>query len=526
MDNERIHLTIDGQPVSVPPGTTIRAAAEQVGIAIPVLCHRPGMEPSGSCMVCAVKVNGRPGFVPSCALRAESGMIVQTDGEEIASFRRSALELLLSDHRGECLASCQRTCPAGMDIPRMIRAIKDSRWEEAIRIVKATIALPAILGRICPAPCEKGCRRASVDQPLSICLLKRYVADFDLIRDQPWRPECRPSTGRRVAIIGGGPAGLAAAYELVQAGYGCTIFEKMAVLGGAVQREVPEQKLAKAVLDREIAQIIDLGVEVCFGARVGDAIELSEVRRTHDAVLIATGSDSDETWRRDFPEWGGSKGQLQVDSKTGMTAIPGLFAAGGVVAPMCMAVSSLAAGRRAAQNIIRWLGSEPLISHHMPFTSHWGALSPHDRAALMIDASPSGRQAPSEEMGYGLKMDAAQKEAARCMHCDCRRASDCGLRELSERLQTRVGRFHGLRRPVEFVHCSADIVFESGKCIACGACIQASSRMECPGGGLAFIGRGFGVKVSPALGLSWSDIPDPVIKRCLEVCPTGAFAHR
>ena len=148
------------------------------------------------------------------------------------------------------------------------------RLREALVTVKADIALPAVLGRICPAPCEKVCRRGNLDGAVAICELKRIVADADLASAEPYLPPCRPASGKRVAIVGGGPAGLAAAYYLAQGGHACTIFDDTDTLGGMFGREIPAEKLPRDVLEREIAQILRLGIETRLNTRVGRDVSL------------------------------------------------------------------------------------------------------------------------------------------------------------------------------------------------------------------------------------------------------------
>ena len=204
-------LTIDNREVEVPGGATILDAAEKLGIDIPTMCFMKGCQPSTSCMVCVVKVEGRAVLLPACGTLAEEGMRVVSDCEEVHEARKTALELLLSDHVGDCLGPCHVICPAEMNIPLMIRQIAAGQMRDAIETVKNDIALPAVLGRICPKPCERGCRRAAIDDAVSICLLKRYVADVDLESAKPYSPVCESKQNKRVAVIGAGPAGLAAA---------------------------------------------------------------------------------------------------------------------------------------------------------------------------------------------------------------------------------------------------------------------------------------------------------------------------
>jgi NADPH-dependent glutamate synthase beta subunit-like oxidoreductase len=245
-------LTIDNRQVQVPEGATILDAADELGIEIPTMCFLKDFKPSTSCMVCIVKLEGANGYVPACGTIAKEGMNVQSETEEIHQARAAALELLLSDHLGDCMGPCHTICPAQMNIPLMIRQIASGRLRDAIITVKKDIALPAVLGRICPAPCENGCRRAAVDQPVSICLLKRYVADIDLQSSEPYIPGCKTAQNKNVAIIGAGPAGLSTAYYLAQQGYQCTIFDDHEQPGGMLMYGVPDDELSKDVLITEM----------------------------------------------------------------------------------------------------------------------------------------------------------------------------------------------------------------------------------------------------------------------------------
>ena len=166
-------LFIDNREVEVNDGATILDAAGKLGIEIPTICFKKGYQPSTSCMVCVVKVEGLDSFVPACGTVVAEGMRVESSSEQVYQARKAALELLLSDHLGDCLGPCQVICPAGMNIPLMIRQIAAGNLSGAIKTVKKDIALPAVLGRICPRPCEKGCRRGVYDKAVSICLLKR-----------------------------------------------------------------------------------------------------------------------------------------------------------------------------------------------------------------------------------------------------------------------------------------------------------------------------------------------------------------
>ena len=197
MSFEMIKLTIDNTPVEVEEGTTVLQAAAALGIEIPTMCYLEGHTCHPSCMVCMVKDAGKGNFFPSCAMPAAEGMNIIATSDEVYDIRREALELLLSDHVGDCEAPCTLTCPAGMDIPLMNRLIANGEFEKSLEIVRQEIALPLILGYICPAPCEKACRRKPIDGAVSICLLKRFTAQDSGRRNTKLLPDVA-KTGKKI----------------------------------------------------------------------------------------------------------------------------------------------------------------------------------------------------------------------------------------------------------------------------------------------------------------------------------------
>src|SRR5271157_1293450 len=206
-----LNVTINGNKYSANPGQTILDVAREHQIDdIPTLCHDPKLPPYGSCYLCVVEVEGLEKLIPSCASPVSDGMVIHTDNARIRQSRKTALELLLSNHYADCLGPCTQTCPAGVDVQGYIALMAAGRYREAVKLIKEKNPLPLVCGRVCVRECETACRRNMVDDPVGIDYLKRYAADIDIT--DPWTPVPQPSTGKKVAIVGGGPAGLTCAY--------------------------------------------------------------------------------------------------------------------------------------------------------------------------------------------------------------------------------------------------------------------------------------------------------------------------
>jgi NADPH-dependent glutamate synthase beta subunit-like oxidoreductase len=285
-----ITLTIDGRRVTVPPETSVLDAARWLGIRIPTMCHVPDIEPAASCFLCAVQIEGRRTLSPSCAMPVAEGMVVATDSADVRAARKMALELLSSDHAGECVAPCAAKCPAGLDIPGFVKGIATGDTREAMQVIGDRLALPGSLGRICPRLCEQACRRCDLDQGLAIGALHRYAADQDRAGAAPYLPLRAPATGKAIAVVGAGPAGLAAAWYLLQKGHVCTLFDAHPLPGGMLRYGIPAYRLPKDALDAEIAGLRTLGAHFRMGARWGEDFTLAELRGTYDAVFVATGA--------------------------------------------------------------------------------------------------------------------------------------------------------------------------------------------------------------------------------------------
>jgi len=286
-----VTLHIDGVEARVPAGSTVLEAARDAGIDIPALCYDPRLEPFTACWLCVVEVEGRPGPVPACTAQVAEGMVVRTRSEDITALRRLALELLLSQHCGDCVAPCQQACPAGIDIQGFIALIADRRHGEALELIREANPFPAVCGRVCPRPCEDVCRRTLVDEPVAINWLKRFVADLEREEEAGAGPSKAPASGRRIAVIGAGPAGLTAAHFLARRGHSVTVFEAGPEPGGMLRYGIPAYRLPREVLKKEVDRILALGVDLRVNQKWGKNFTLSDLRaQGYEAIFVGIGA--------------------------------------------------------------------------------------------------------------------------------------------------------------------------------------------------------------------------------------------
>lgn len=516
-------LTIDDRSVTVPDGATILDAANALGIEIPTMCFAKGGKPFTSCMVCLVRDLSSGRMLPSCSYPAADGMRLEAESEAVAAARRSVLDLLMSEHVGDCEAPCRNACPAFMDIALMNRQIAAGAWADALVTVKRHIPLPAVLGRICPAPCERPCRRRAHDEAVSICLLKRIVADRDLASDQPYLPPCKDSSGRKVAVVGAGPAGLSAAYYLLQDGHACTVFDREPEAGGAPRHTVTTDRLPRDVLDAEIEVIRLLGARFELGKELGKDFQLDELRKAFDAVVLAVGDvTSTET-----DSWGVARAKkgFQIDKNTFQTDLEDVFVGGAARRPVRMAVSSVADGRLIALSIDAWLSGRGAGAPPRTFNSRIGPLQDGEIEEYLPEAETHPRVEPGADDG-GYTEDEATREARRCLHCDCRAGHDCRLRDYADRYGASAARYRGGdRKRITIERTHADVVYEPGKCIKCGLCVRITREAAEPIG-LTFVGRGFDVEVAPPMSATVKDALQKTAEACVEACPTGAIAWK
>ena len=284
-----VNLTINGKAVQAPEGSTILEAARLADIYIPTLCYDEAVEVYGACGLCVVEAQGIPKLLRSCSAKVSEGMVVNTESERVVQSRKIAMELLMSAHDGDCVAPCQLNCPAKTDCQGYVGLIANGEYDAAIKLIKNKIPLPASIGRVCPHPCEKACRRKNVEEPINIAQLKAFAADMDLKSDS-YVPECKPASGKTVAVIGGGPAGLTAAYYLTIMGHSVTVYDMMDKMGGMLRYGIPQYRLPKEVLDKEIAIIEKAGVKLVNNVNLGRDFTIKSLKEQNDAVIVAVGA--------------------------------------------------------------------------------------------------------------------------------------------------------------------------------------------------------------------------------------------
>ncbi len=511
-----ITLKINNTEIQVEEGTSVMKAAQAMGIDVPNMCWHDELEHFTSCMLCLVKDQKNGKLFPSCSVKATEGLEVVTDDSEIKEARQTALELLLSEHVGDCEAPCQIACPAHMNIPQMNRLIAAGKFDESLAVVKRDIALPAVLGRICPAPCEGACHRKTVDEPISICLLKRFVGD------EGAEPEIisAPKTGKKVVIIGAGPAGLAAAYYLQIKGVQVTLLDKNEKAGGLLRTAISEEILPKEVLDNEIESILKTGVEFQGGKDITAEV-FETLKKDFDAVVLATGTVAENGEM--FGLKATPKGII-ADKDSYQTSEKNVFAIGNVLRSSRLAVRSVGQGKEVAFSVLQYFdGLEPKGEPRI-FNSRFGKLVVAEFSEYIKESVEGKRVFPATGGHSSFSKEEAIAEAERCLHCDCRAIDNCKLRDYSNHYQVDQKRFKtSERRHITKQINHGSVVYEPQKCIKCGICVRLTEKHG-EKYGFTYIGRGFDVEIGIPFNEELEIGLSKIAVKVAEGCPTGAIS--
>ncbi len=281
-----VNIFINGKECKADTEKTLLDNILDNGINLPHLCHNPEIESYGGCGLCLVMVEGINKPLRACSTTVTEGMKVTTSTEALEKSRKVSLSLILSDHSGDCKAPCFKACPTHQDIQGYVGLIANGETEEAIKIIKKDNPLPRSIGRVCPHPCEDACRRNHLEGAVSICSLKRFAGD----EYSDYIPECEAKNGKKVAVVGGGPAGLSCAYFLLLKGYSVEVFEAEKKAGGMLRFGIPAYRLPKDVLDKEIENIEKMGAHFNYNKKLGRDFTVESLKAEFDAVFIATGA--------------------------------------------------------------------------------------------------------------------------------------------------------------------------------------------------------------------------------------------
>lgn len=522
-----INFKINNIQTQVKEGTSILKAANALGISIPTMCYlQDDFSNHPSCMICLVKNTKTSELIPSCAVKVQEGMDIITKDVEIIDARKDALELLLSDHVGDCEAPCRIACPAYMDIPEMNRLIAAGKFQESLIKVKEEISLPLILGYICPAPCENACRRKQIDEAVSICMLKRFVAAEDISKNNIYLPKKLSESGKKVAIIGSGPAGLSAAFYLLKFGHQLTIFDKNDKAGGTLRYAELNHELPEEILDSEIEMIKQFGAEFNLGKSVTKDFFDNDIRMNYDAIVIASGESGVDNLINFGLDHYYQKSGLQIERGTYATSEPGIFACGNVIRTQKMAVRSVAQGKTAAISAHLFLIGEEVKQTPRLFNSKFGKLKEEEFDEYLKESTKDLRFSPQNGNLYGFSKEEAINEAKRCMHCDCREKDICKLRDYSNEYKAdRKKYWPEERKLIKKLNQHKSVMYEPEKCIKCSLCIEITTANN-EKLGLTHIGRGFDVKINVPFNDTIANALTETAEKCVKACPTGALAFK
>jgi len=323
------------------------------------------------------------------------------------------------DRKG--IPPCTATCPLHCNAQGYVALISQGKFKEALALVREKLPFPGILAYACSHPCEKECKRIEEDRPISICHLKRFLVDHTEDSEFDFKPS--QEKDQKVAVIGGGPSGLVAAYDLREMGYPVTLFESRNELGGLLTHGFPSYRLPRQVIEKDLSIINKMGMKIRLNTEVGKDVSPEDLLQAFDAIFIAVGTGGTESMTHIFK---GLKrirrGSIQVHPISLETNLKGIFAGGDVVTGPGTIIESMAHGRRAAISIDRFLHGEDLME---------GRESEEKQISPFQSALPDSKRKEREilpdlvkPLGPGITSEEAIDEARRCLNCGG--CSDCG----------------------------------------------------------------------------------------------------
>lgn len=325
---------------------------------------------------------------------------------------------ILEKCRGEGPANCAQRCPLHVDARGYVQLAKQGRFQEALQLVRDKLPFPGILGYVCAHPCELHCKKVDEEAPIRIRDIKRFLADHETGAPQHL-VDCEPPREKRIAIVGAGPAGLIAAYDLKRRGYPVTIFEREEQIGGCLRYKLPSFRLPQRVLERDLSVIEALEIEVITGVDVGTETSLAELKRDFDAVLLLAGYkgglDLVARFREELKET--VRETLFADPVTCETGLDGVFASGDAVTGPGTVISSLGLGRRCAESAHRYLSGEDLAADRegpLPARLLW---------TLEVDEKERQARVRTPVMlkphNAAMTEEEVRAEGERCLDCEC-----------------------------------------------------------------------------------------------------------
>src|SRR5437764_3475393 len=293
-------IWIDGQEVTAVVGESILRAAQRAGFNVPTLCDDEKLAPAAAFRTCPVDVDGSYARQPTGHRAVEQGMKDSATSDGLFTMRKQTLEYFPSDHNAYCMPPCQVGCPTHIDIPGYLELMAKGQHVEAARLVKEVLPFPYMLGLVCPKPCQEVCRRGLVEEEIAICQCHGYTGEMVMEMDQAPTPFPQAAaTGKRVAVIGAGPAGLTAAYYVALKGHAVTVFDMMEKQGGMLRYGIPEYRLPKVKLDKELNSVWQLrDTEFRGNQKLGRDFSVDGLlSQGYDAVFVGIGAWSSNELR-------------------------------------------------------------------------------------------------------------------------------------------------------------------------------------------------------------------------------------